>query len=135
MAAPSPLVIACDFDGVICQEAYPRIGRANLATIIALRQARANGHKLILCTCREGPLLDAALAWCGAFELQFDAVNANLPERIARYGCDCRKIGADIYIDDRTPGFSTDLVLSYLWDLLALGPCAVPPQEEVTAPC
>ena len=31
----------------------------------------------------------------------FDAVNENLPERIALYNNDCRKIGADYYIDDK----------------------------------
>ena len=33
--------------------------------------------------------------------LYFDAVNANLPERIAYFGGDCRKISADEYWDDR----------------------------------
>jgi len=33
--------------------------------------------------------------------LEFDAVNANLPEMNALYGNDSRKIGADFYIDDK----------------------------------
>jgi hypothetical protein len=31
----------------------------------------------------------------------FDAYNENLPERIAEYGGDCRKISADFYVDDK----------------------------------
>jgi hypothetical protein len=33
--------------------------------------------------------------------LVFDAYNENLPERIAEYGGDCRKISADFYADDK----------------------------------
>lgn len=31
-----------------------------------------------------------------------DAVNANVPEAIERWGNDSRKVSADIYIDDRS---------------------------------
>ena len=33
--------------------------------------------------------------------LEFDAVNENLPEMIEWYGNDCRKVFADVYIDDK----------------------------------
>ena len=33
--------------------------------------------------------------------MECDAVNENLPERIEFFGGDCRKVGADVYIDDR----------------------------------
>lgn len=36
------------------------------------------------------------------WELEFDAVNENLPEIIERYGSDGRKIYADVYIDDKS---------------------------------
>ena len=55
---------------------------------------------MILYTCREGDLLREAVDWCKAHGLEFDAVNENLPERIALYGGDCRKISADAYLDD-----------------------------------
>ena len=35
-------------------------------------------------------------------EVEFDAVNENLPEIIERYGSDGRKIYADVYIDDKS---------------------------------
>ncbi|MDD4469472.1 MAG: hypothetical protein PHR29_06000, partial [Acholeplasmataceae bacterium] len=34
-------------------------------------------------------------------EIKFDEVNQNLCYRIEEYGNDCRKIGADVYIDDK----------------------------------
>lgn len=41
-----------------------------------------------------------ALQWCYAHGLDFDAVNDNLPAHIEKYGNNCRKVYADVYIDD-----------------------------------
>ena len=75
-------VIAVDFDGTICRSKWPDIGEANNGLIEWLKACRENGDKLILYTCREGDMLRAALMWCIARGLEFDAVNDNLPERI-----------------------------------------------------
>lgn len=94
-------VYAVDFDGTLCEDAWPEIGAPKqkiIDTCIRLRQA---GHKLIFWSCREGDMAIKAVAWCAQFGLYFDAINANLPERIAQYGTDPRKIGADFYIDDK----------------------------------
>ena len=93
-------VYAIDFDGTLCVNAYPEIGKPCVDVINFCKARKAEGHKLILWTCREGDLLLEAVAWCAKWGLQFDAVNANLPERIALYGTDPRKVGADYYIDD-----------------------------------
>ena len=58
-------------------------------------------QRLILWTNREGMLLEEALEWCAERGLVFDTVNENLPELIELYKNDCRKINADIYIDDK----------------------------------
>lgn len=97
-------VIAVDFDGTICRSKWPDIGEANNGLIEWLKACRENGDKLILYTCREGDMLRAALMWCIARGLEFDAVNDNLPERIQQYGGNSRKISADIYLDDRAIG-------------------------------
>lgn len=94
-------VYAVDFDGTLCGSVYPGIGAPNIALISHLIKRREQGNKIILNTCREGERLQEAIDWCANFGLGFDAVNENLPELIEFFGYDCRKIAADVYIDDK----------------------------------
>ncbi len=94
-------VIAVDFDGTLCTGKWPGIGEPNHKLIADLKERQAAGARLILWTCRCGDMLRNAVEWCRDFELEFDAVNENLPELIELYGSDSRKINADIYIDDK----------------------------------
>ena len=93
--------IAVDFDGTLCYSSWPELGAPNAPLIEYLKRWRAEGNKLILWTCRAGEALDRAVAWCSDYQLTFDAVNDNLPEVIAEYGNNSRKITCDYYIDDR----------------------------------
>lgn len=97
-----PMVIAVDFDGCLCENRWPEIGKARQALInhILWRQQRC-GDRFILWTCREGERLAEAVAWCAERGLFFAAVNDNLPENIAAYGSNSRKIEADEYWDDK----------------------------------
>lgn len=79
--------------------------------IRALRERQKDGAKLILWTCREDAPLAEAVGWCKAHGLRFDAVNANLPERIAQYGGDSRKVSADLYLDDKALGVLNGVIL------------------------
>ena len=104
MPERNPLIYAIDFDGTLCRNAYPRIGKPKMRMIRKCIRLKRKGHKLILWTCREKWELLDAIFWCGDYGLFFDAHNENLPELTERYGNDCRKIGADVYIDDRNYG-------------------------------
>lgn len=95
-------IVAVDFDGTLCVDCYPRIGAPNLALIRLLREWQSCHTRIILWTCRCGSALDDAVSWCASQGLFFDAVNANVPETISKYGSDSRKITADIYIDDKS---------------------------------
>ena len=94
-------VIAVDFDGTLCKNAWPNIGDPYPNTIDWLKRLHKNGHKIILWTCREGMHLVDAIVWCAEHGLFFDAVNDNLEESKQRFGGNCRKIFADVYIDDK----------------------------------
>lgn len=95
-------IIAVDFDGTLCFSKWPECGEPNLALINYLKKKKADGNKLILWTCRIGDALSNAICWCQDHGLEFDAVNDNLPEVIAYYGNNSRKITCDWYIDDRS---------------------------------
>lgn len=106
------MIYAIDFDGTLCVDRFPEIGEPRLGVIEFLKAERRAGARLILWTCRSGTDLEAAVVWCAGHGLEFDAVNNNLPELVARYGNDCRKVYADRYIDDRN--LLIDLPESYV---------------------
>lgn len=95
-------VYAVDFDGTICKSMWPELGPANEEVIKYLISRKEQGNKLILWTCRTGKMLEEAVNFCREHGLYFDAVNENIPEVVALYGGDSRKICADIYIDDKS---------------------------------
>lgn len=103
--------IAIDFDGCLCENAWPDIGKPNWDVIRLAQLEQHEGAALILWTCRCGELLEAAVEWCRERGLVFDSVNENLQERLEYYRIENRKISADEYWDDRAvhmPALSND---------------------------
>jgi hypothetical protein len=96
-------VIAVDFDGTIVQEQWPNIGPLIHECVEVLQKYSKRGGKIILWTCREDRALRDAVKFCIDNQIPIDYVNMNPPERTERFGIDSRKIGADLYIDDKTP--------------------------------
>lgn len=98
-------VIAVDFDNTLALTDYPTILKPNEPLIRYLINQRRQGTKVILWTCRCGDDLDAAVEWCAQQGLMFDAVNDNIPEAVATFGDNSRKIYADFYVDDKAIQF------------------------------
>ena len=98
--------IAIDFDGTIVEHRYPRIGKEIPFAIATLKQLQTERHLLVLWTVREGKLLDEAVDFCRKRGVEFYAVNANHPEEEVRNDMTspCRKVVADLYIDDLNVG-------------------------------
>lgn len=96
--------IAVDFDGTLCTNRYPAMGKPRRWLIRKCKRWQKQGKTVILWTCRTGALLQDALLACDAWGFQPDFVNCNPPERVAFFQNDPRKIGADLYIDDKQGG-------------------------------
>lgn len=98
------MIIAVDFDGILCENAFPEIGKPRYKVISAIRQLIDLGHEVVLWTVRNGKELTAAVDWCKDYGLHFCAVNepapSNAKEYKDKYPTQSRKIYADIYIDD-----------------------------------
>lgn len=94
-------IYAVDFDGTLAYTRFPEIISENKKMVAFVKTLKAMGHKVILWTSRTGRDLQDAVEWCRQQGLVFDSVNKPLPEQVARWGNDTRKIYADYYIDDR----------------------------------
>lgn len=100
------MVIAVDFDGTIVEHKYPQIGKEIPFAIATLKKLQAERHLLILWTVRESDLLEEAVEYCRKRGLEFYAVNANHPDEQVKPSqtSPCRKVRADMYIDDCNVG-------------------------------
>ena len=97
-------VIAIDFDSTICETNYPDIIKPMPYAIWALNALQQHGYIIILNTCRIEQHEDWAVDYLFNQGFVPDLVNENHKDRINMFGGDCRKISADIYIDDKTFG-------------------------------
>lgn len=99
------MIIAVDFDGVLCKDEFPKIGPPNDYVIDIVKGLINDGHEVVLWTTRNGDELTAAVDWCGERGLHFCNVNGPAPSNEAQYRgiykTESRKIFADYYIDDR----------------------------------
>lgn len=96
-----PYIVAVDFDGTLCENAFPKIGAPKKDIIQAIKEYKSFGWKIILWTCRNHDALTQAIEWCEKQGIELDAVNQNLPEVQEMFGGDTRKVFANVYIDDR----------------------------------
>jgi hypothetical protein len=59
------------------------------------------GFGIVIHTCREGKALAKAIKFLDKHGFNYDYYNCNFPHLIQEYQADCRKVSADLYIDDR----------------------------------
>lgn len=96
-----PKILAVDFDGTLCRDAYPEIGEPKTDIIDLVKSYQEYGWRIVLWTCRNREALEAAVKWCEEQGLKFDAINQNIPEVQECFGGDTRKVFADVYLDDK----------------------------------
>ena len=96
------VVIAVDFDGTLVENKFPNIGAPRQKIVDAVKFAKEQGHTLLLWTCRAGVELDAAVNFCrDVLQIEFDKINSDSDVFLEMYSSRPRKIGADLYIDDK----------------------------------
>jgi|GEM_PF-959439 len=106
-------VLSLDYDGTLIYGTWNtrRVPRMDVVAK-TLEFCKHPFCDVILWTCREESLLVEAIQHCESLGLKFDAVNMNTDESLSwsrkkfgRVGHTCgRKIYADLYVDDRSPG-------------------------------
>lgn len=93
-------IYAIDFDDTICYTDYPKITKPIPYAFEVLKMLMKDEYStLILYTCRHDEDLQDVINYLSVHGIHFDYVNENVKELIDKYG-DCRKIYADVYIDD-----------------------------------
>ncbi len=101
------MLISVDYDGTICDHAFPEVGVPTEGAIETLKDLIADGHLLILNTCREDErrrsYLTEVVDFMKSHGVEFVSVNQNRPEDEFR-DKPGRKVYADVYIDDRNFG-------------------------------
>lgn len=93
--------IGIDFDGTIVENKFPQIGELLPNAKETIKKFKEAGYTLVLWTCRTDENLREAEKFLEDNEIEFDYINENPEELKTLYGNDPRKIGVDVFIDDR----------------------------------
>ena len=105
--------VAVNFDGTLCENAFPEIGEPKERCIEYVKRLAEKGSKIILHTCRENgtrKLLDEAVTFCNEHGIPLYAVNENPDNQHDEYGLRIEKRRnpyADLYIDDKAVNAAT----------------------------
>jgi hypothetical protein len=94
-------ILAIDFDLTIADGLWPEIGNLRENAKDVINSLYEEGFQIRIWTCRTDAAQDAAQAFLDQHGVRYHGINTNCPERVAFYGNDSRKMGADIYIDDK----------------------------------
>lgn len=94
-------ILSIDFDLTICMSNYPETGMQRKNAGKFINKLVRDGYGIVINTCREGIALAEAIKWLHKNKIPYHYINCNFPHIIKSYGSDCRKISADLYIDDK----------------------------------
>lgn len=95
------LIIAIDFDGTIAGLSFPEVGPAKDSVADYINKLYEEGNIILINTCRTGLYEGYAQEFLEMHSIKYDFINSNHPTMVAYYKQDCRKIFADIYVDDK----------------------------------
>lgn len=104
-----PFTVAVDFDMTIADIDWPvingfKIGSDGVSPKDVINGWYHDGMNVLIWTCREKEYKDNAEKFLIANDVLFTDINENCVLRTEYWGNDSRKIGADLYIDDKNLG-------------------------------
>lgn len=79
------MIICVDFDGTIHDGVWPAIGEPREGAKEVINNLRAEGHYIIIWTCREGVQQTEMVNWLLAQGIGFDRVNDHNPAQVSLY--------------------------------------------------
>lgn len=102
-AGIKPLTLAVDFDETIVSTGgrFPAIEGLREGARHYINRLHEDGHYIIIWTCRHGDHQHQAEKYLYENGIRYHAINRHSPMNILTFGNDTRKIGADVYIDDK----------------------------------
>jgi len=96
-------IFAIDFDNTLAEEGWPGAGAIKKDAAEVIKWFKHRGVYIIIWTCRERQVdVDAAKIALANAGVPYDRFNENCPELTLKFNADSRKIGADLYIEDKT---------------------------------
>ena len=98
---PKPVkIVVIDFDGTIAFDSYPAVGAMKPMADVVINSWYERGHMILIDTCRTSGYQAVAEDALKEWGIKYHYINTNLPEQIALYGADCRKLSGHLRIDD-----------------------------------
>lgn len=98
------MIIAVDFDGTLHQGQWPEIGTIMPDARKMMQKLKAEGHYIIIWTCREHTRQTEMVNWLIENDIPFDRVNDHKANTWQDYGYEARKVYAHVYVDDKQVG-------------------------------
>jgi hypothetical protein len=97
------MIIAIDFDGTIAKITDNPIfpGELIFGADTYINKLHEDGHYIIIWTCREAYNQHICELYLKKYGIHYDRINANAEGHFNFFSHDCRKINADLYIDDK----------------------------------
>ena len=94
-------IISIDFDDTIVYTKWPNIIGVRPGAKKYINKLYNDGYKILINTCRSGVQEDKAIAYLVDKKIMYHQINTNFQHLIDFYKIDCRKMSADMYIDDK----------------------------------
>lgn len=94
--------VGIDFDGTIVEDEFPKVGKTKRGALRTIKRIMNSGNYVVIWTCRDYGIIQEFIDKNFHPKYQFNLyVNENPPQLRAKWGNDPRKIGVDLFIDDK----------------------------------